>query len=104
MQLKLQSVATVLKNSYIDLIGMDPVLHHTAMDGLVGMLLASRSTSVNRVHFLIRNTQLSKLTIHKRVLLVIRILSCPLSTTTVYVVSAIPTIISLVMRHLCYNF
>ena len=97
MQLKFQSVATVLKNSNINFIGMDPVLHHAAMDGLVGMLLASRSTSVNRVHFLVRNAQLSKLTIHKRVLLVIRILSCSLSTTTIYVVSAIPAIISLVM-------
>ena len=104
MQLKLQSVATVLQNSNIDLIGMDPVLHHPTMDGLIGMLLASRSTSVNCVHFLIRNAQLSKLTIHERVLLVIRILSCSLSTATVYVVSAIPAIISLVMRHLCYNF
>ena len=102
MQLELQIIATVLQNSNIDLLGVDSVLHHATVDGLVGMLLTGRSTSVYLVHLLIRNAQLSKLTVHKRVLIVIWILSCSLSTT-IHVVSAISAIISLIMRHLCYK-
>ena len=96
MQLELQIIATVFQNSNIDLLGVDSILHHATADGLVSMLLAGRSTSVDSVHLIIRNAQLSKLTVHKRVLIVIWILSCSLSTT-IHVVSAIPAIISLVM-------
>ena len=102
MQLKFQIIATVLDNSNIDFLGVNPVLHHATMNGLVSMLLAGRSTSVNGVNLIIRNAQLSELTIHKRILITILLLSC--FSTTVYVVFTILTVIYLVMRHLCCNY
>ena len=87
---------------------MDPVLHHaTCVDGLVGSLLAGRPTRVYCVHLIIRNAQLSKLTVNKVELLAIVLLllsGSSLSTAIIYVVSAIPAIISLVMRHSFYLF
>ena len=102
MQLKFQIIATVLYNSNIDLLGVNPVLHHATMNGLVSMLLAGRSTSIDCVNFIVRNAQLSELTIYKRILITILFLSC--FSTTVNVVFTIPTVVSLVMRHHCCNY